>query len=145
MEGQSKYHFLGQIWPQSSSLDNLLPKNLKMKVVTFENALKNFLLDFVYFLLYTSRAAENVFNSYSQSLATESFASLVWVNRSFKFPNFNPTPNRIYVFTHKHLDPTSTNRNQANVSLAAIDLELFQIFEQTKLRTYHYNFPEKQQ
>ena len=83
----------------------------------------------------TSRAAENVFNSYSQSLATESFASLVWVNRSFKFPNFNPTPNRIYVFTHKHLDPTSTNRNEANVSLAAIDLELFQIFEQTKLRT----------
>ena len=95
--------------------------------------------------MHTSRAAENVFNSYSQSLATESFASLVWVNRSFKFPNFNPTPNRIYVFTHKHLDPTSTNRNQANVSLAAIDLELFQIFEQTKLRTYHYNFPEKQQ
>ena len=33
----------------------LLSIKLKMKVVTFENALKNFLLDFVYFLLYGRR------------------------------------------------------------------------------------------
>ena len=44
---------------------------------------------------------------------------------------------------NKHLDPTITN--QTNISLAMIDLELFQILEQTKLGTYHDNFPEKQQ
>ena len=46
---------LSIIHSENPSLDNLLPKNLKMKVVTFENALKNFLLDFVYFLLYGRR------------------------------------------------------------------------------------------
>ena len=45
---------------------------------------------------------------------------------------------------NKHLDPPAST-NQTNVSLAAIDLELFQILEQTKLGTYHDNFPEKQQ
>ena len=72
-------------------------------------------------------------------------------NLAITFPRVQLVPDRVrlnmvskqHCAVNKHLDTNSSN--QTNVSLAAIDLELFQIFEQTKLRTYHDNFPEKQQ